>query len=123
MHIRNHCGHIKYQLRLKGTVECANANGRHRTYVEDLEDPDKVLLPSRDLVSIAPGEKKSGGCTPFTLLDYFSLDLGHGPVIESIGKYVARRANCKSGSRSQIPNRVEDTLVEFIQSLSLQSPV
>ena len=41
----------------------------------------------------------------------------------SISKWNTRRVEYWSGSRSQIPNRVEDRLVEFIQLSPLQSPV
>jgi hypothetical protein len=49
-----------------------------------VKDPDKVLLPSSNLVLIAFGEDESINCIPFTLFDDLALDLGHGPAIEKL---------------------------------------
>jgi hypothetical protein len=48
-----------------------------------MKDPDKVLLPSSDLVFIGFGEDESVERIPFTLLDDLPLDLGHGSAIKS----------------------------------------
>jgi hypothetical protein len=47
-----------------------------------VEDPDEVLLPSRNFVLIGFGEDESVERIPFTLLDDLLLDLGHGSAIE-----------------------------------------
>ena len=57
---------------------------------------------------------------PFTLLDDISLDLGQSSTIENVGKRIALRVHCRFGSLSQSSNRIEDRLVELIQSPSLQ---
>jgi hypothetical protein len=46
----------------------------NRTHVEDVKDPDKVLLPSRDLLLVAFREDESRHCIPFTPLDDLLLD-------------------------------------------------
>ena len=79
-----------------------------------MKDPNKVLLPSCNLVLIALRVNESGGCIPFTLLDNLPLNLGHCSAIESIGKRITRRTHCSPDSLSQIPNRIEDGLVEFV---------
>src|SRR5258708_38530729 len=40
-----------------------------------------------------------------------------------IGKWITRHPNHWPGSRSQISNRIQDGLVEFVQSFPLQPPV
>ena len=87
-----------------------------------MKDPDQILLPSSNLVLISAGKDKSGDRIPFTPFDDFPLDLSHGPAIEAsvsgpLGVYL------RSGSRSQISDRTEDGMVEFIQSPPLQSPM
>ena len=57
-------------------------NKTDRTYIEDVKNPGKVLLPRYDLVLIALRAEKSGHRIPFTPFDDFPLDLGHGPVFE-----------------------------------------
>jgi hypothetical protein len=47
-----------------------------------VKNPDKVLLPSRDLILIALGEDESMESIPFALLDDLSLDSVHRSVIE-----------------------------------------
>ena len=54
-----------------------------RTHVKDLKNPKKVLLPSRDLVSITLGEDESHHGIPFTLLDDLLLNLRHGSAVET----------------------------------------
>ena len=51
------------------------------THVEDLRDPDKVLLPGCDLALIVLDEDESGDCTPFPQLCDPPSDLGQGPMI------------------------------------------
>ena len=51
-------------------------------HVEDVKDPDKVLLPSDNLVLISLREDESGDCVPFALLDDLPLDLRHSSVIK-----------------------------------------
>jgi hypothetical protein len=41
----------------------------NETHVENLEDPDQVLLPSRALILVVLGEDESEDRIPFTLLD------------------------------------------------------
>jgi hypothetical protein len=53
----------------------------NRTHVEDVENPDEVLFPSRDLLLIALREDESGHRIPFTLLDDLPLDPGQGSAI------------------------------------------
>jgi hypothetical protein len=55
----------------------------NRTHVEDLKDPNQVLLPTRNLVLIVPGEDELEGCVPFTTLDDLLLHLYQGPAIEA----------------------------------------
>ena len=59
------------------------ANRFNRTYVEDMENPDKILLPRGNLALIALGENESMYRIPFTLLDDLPLDLGQSPIIEN----------------------------------------
>ena len=40
-----------------------------------------------------------------------------------VGKWISRRPHHRSDSRSQISDRVEDRLVEFVQLFPLQSSV
>jgi hypothetical protein len=48
-----------------------------------MKDPDKVLLPSRNLILVALREDEPGERLPFTLLDDPLLDIGHGSAIET----------------------------------------
>ena len=52
------------------------ANKSNLTYVEDVKDPDKILLPRSNLVLITLGEGESMYRIPFALLDDLLLDLG-----------------------------------------------
>jgi hypothetical protein len=66
-----------------------------RTYVEDVKDPDKVLLPSCDLVLIAFGKDESIDRAPFTLLDHLPLHLGQCSAIKlSVSGLLWVRMNC-----------------------------
>ena len=58
-------------------------NGTDRPHVEDMKNPDKILLPSRNLVLIALGEDESVDRVPFPSLAHLPLDRGHGTVIET----------------------------------------
>ena len=62
------------------------ANESNRTYIEDMKDPDKILLPGSNLALIALGESKSMYRIPFTLLDDLLLDLGQSSATKSVGK-------------------------------------
>ena len=68
-------------------------NRCNKTHVEDVEGPNKVLLPSRDIIFITLRMNESGGRIPFTLLDDLPLDLGQGSVIEGISKWTAQRTH------------------------------
>ena len=87
-----------------------------------MKDPHKVLLPSSNLVLIASGEDESVDRAPFTLLDDLPLDLGQSSAIE-ICQWITLRTHCRSASRSQLPNCIEDRLVELVQMSSLQFPI
>jgi hypothetical protein len=54
-----------------------------RTHVEDLKDPDQILLPARNLVLVVLSENESEGRAPFTPLDDLPLHLYQGPAIET----------------------------------------
>jgi hypothetical protein len=58
-------------------------SGIDRTYIEDLKDPHKVLLPTRNLVFVVLGEDESEDCTPFTPLDDLPLHLHQSSAIET----------------------------------------
>ena len=53
------------------------------TYFEDLENPKKVLFPSRNLFLIALGKDEPKDCIPFTLFGDLPLDLHHGSVVDT----------------------------------------
>jgi hypothetical protein len=55
-----------------------------RTAPEDLKGPNKVPLPSRNLVLVALGGDESGHLVPFTPLDDLPLHLYQGSVIETL---------------------------------------
>ena len=116
MDIRNHHIGIDCQLCLKrALLGMWIPNRFNRTYVEDVKDPDKILLPRSNLTLIALGEDESVYHTPFTMLDDLPLDLGQGSATDNVGKCNSRRGNYQSGSRSQLSDRIEDGLVELIQ--------
>jgi hypothetical protein len=75
---------IDCQLRLKGACQVRErpTEPTNRTYVEDVKDPDKVLLPSCDLVLIAFGKDESIDRAPFTLLNHLPLHLGQCSAIK-----------------------------------------
>ena len=75
------------------------ANRLNRTYVEDVKDPDKILLPGSNLTLIALGEDESMYRIPFALIDDLPLDIGQGSMIENVVKYIRRRGHSRSGSR------------------------
>ena len=88
-----------------------------------MKDPDKVLLPSRNLVLVAPRENEPGSCIPFTLLDHLPLDPSHRSAVEMIRKCITQRGHCSFDSRGQISNRIEKGPVEFIRLSPLQFAV
>ena len=94
-----------------------------QTHVEDVKDLHKILLPSSNLVLITFGKDESVDRIPFTLLDNIPLDLGQSSAIENVNKWITLHAHCRSGSRSQPSDGIEDGLVELIQLSSLQFPV
>ena len=95
----------------------------HRTYVEDIKDPGKIPIPRSNLALIALGEDESKYRIPFTLLDNLLLDPGQSTAVENVDEYITSLGNYRSGSRSQLSNRIKDGLVELIQFSSLQFPV
>ena len=94
----------------------------NRAHVEDLKDPDEILLPSRDLILVVLGEDESEDRPPFTPFCDPPLNLRQGPTIERSVNGLLGVFRC-SGSRSQGPNRTEDGLVQFIRPSPLQSLV
>jgi hypothetical protein len=90
------------------------SKGTDRTHIEDLKDPHKVLLPTTNLILVVLGEDESKYCTPFTPLDDLLLHLYQGSAIEtsvsrSLGVHITG-----FDSRIQVPNCIEDGLVDFI---------
>ena len=98
-------------------------NGTDQTHVKDVKNPDKVLVPSSNLVLVAFGEDESVNGIPFTPLDDLPLDLGQSSAIENVSSWVTLGARHRPGSLSELSNRTEDGLVELIQLPSLQLPV
>jgi hypothetical protein len=67
-------------------------NGTNRTHIEDVKDPDKILLPGSNLILIALHEDESGECIPFTPLFNLPLHLGHGPAIWTlVSRFISLR--------------------------------
>ena len=69
----------------------------NKTHIEDVKDPDEVLLPSRNLLFIAFRENELDDRIPFTLLDDLPLDPRQGSAIEtlvsgSLAVYITRLA-------------------------------
>ena len=58
-------------------------DGTYRTYIEDVEDPDKVVPPNGDIFLIALRVEQPGCHIPFTLLDDLPLDLANSPAVET----------------------------------------
>jgi hypothetical protein len=58
----------------------SRANGTH---VEDLKDPEKVLLPTRNLVLIGLRADESGDRIPFALFYDLPLDPSQGSAIHT----------------------------------------
>ena len=79
------------------------------THVEDVKDPDKVLLPSRDLLLVALREYESGHYTALALLDDFFLDPGQSSEIEmSVSRSLAvRTTDLTHEVRSPIASRMD----------------
>jgi hypothetical protein len=89
-----------------------------------VKDPKKFLLPSSYLVLIALREDKSEDYVSFALLAHVPLHLDHGSAVGTlVSGLVARRPHRWSDSRSQISDRIEGGLVEFVQLFPLQSPM
>ena len=63
-------------LRVPNRIDC--------THVKDMKDPDKVLLPSRNLLLVAPREDKSGHSIPLALSDDLLLYPGQSSAIETL---------------------------------------
>jgi hypothetical protein len=63
-------------------VSTKNPSGINRTHIEDLKDPNEILLPTRNLVLVVLGEDESEHSTPFTPLADLLLHFYQGPVIE-----------------------------------------
>jgi hypothetical protein len=88
-----------------------------------VKNPDKVLVPSRDPILVALHEDEPKDYIPFPLLIHLPLHLGHGSAIHGIGKWIARHPHRRPGSRSQIPNCIQDGLSELVQFFPDQPPV
>ena len=89
-----------------------------------MEDPNKVVPPSGDLVLIDLRVKDSGGHISLFLLDDFPLDIGYGSakgasISGSLGVHIVGMAHV----RSQLADRAKDRPAERIQPCSFQSPV
>jgi hypothetical protein len=67
-----------------GAVGIANAQKNQQTHIEDVKDPDKVLLPSRNLVLIALREDESEYCMSFALLRDLPLDPRQGSAVQTL---------------------------------------
>jgi hypothetical protein len=78
---RNHQVGVDCQLGLKGAAKFADANETNCTHIENVKDPDKILLPSSDLFPIVLRENESEYRIPFTLLRDLPLDTRQGSVI------------------------------------------
>ena len=77
----NHDVGIDRQLGLKGELlNRRTPNKTNRAHIEHVKNPDKVLLPTRNLVPIPLRMDKPGEWIPVTLFDHPSLDLGYGPA-------------------------------------------
>jgi hypothetical protein len=85
-----------------------------RTYIEDLKDPHKVLLPTRDLILVVLGEDESEDCTPLTPLDDLPLHLYQGSAIETSVSGSLGVPITGFGSRIQVPDCIKDGLVDFV---------
>jgi hypothetical protein len=88
-----------------------------------MKDPNKILVPGSDLILVALCKDEPEGYIPFPSLVHLPLHLGHGSTIDSIGKWITRHPHRRLGSRSQIPNRIQDGLSELVQLLPDQPPV
>ena len=55
-----------------------------QTYIEDMEDPVEVLLPTSNLFLIGFRVEESRGHVSLTLLDDHFLNRGHSPGIEAL---------------------------------------
>jgi hypothetical protein len=71
-----------------------------------MKDSDKILVPGSDLILVALREDEPEDYIPFTLLIHLPLHIGYGSATDIIGKWITRRSHRRSGSRSQIPNRI-----------------
>jgi hypothetical protein len=81
----------------------------NRTHVEDVEDPHKVLLPSRDLLLVALREDESHHCISFPLLDDLPLHPRHGSAIQPLvsGSLAVRMTGMAHPFRSPIASRMD----------------
>ena len=91
----------------RGLLSLRMSNGPDRTYVEDVENSEKVLLPSRYLLFVALREDESDHRISFTLLDDLLLDLRHGSAIRTLvsGSLTVPIAGLAHPVRSPIPSR------------------
>ena len=115
MDVGNDCVGIGCQLGLEGAAKFVQMfNRTNRTHIKDMKDPLKVLHPSDNLPLIALREDVSEHCISFTLLDDLPLYPRHGSSVEiSVSGRPAMHI-VGLNSRGQIPNRIEDGLVESI---------
>jgi hypothetical protein len=68
----------------KGLLSLRVLDRTNRTYVEDVEDPDKILFPTHNLLLVPLRKHESDYCAPFTLLDDLPLDSRHGSAIQPL---------------------------------------
>ena len=84
-------------------------NRTNYTHIKDVKNPDKVLLPSRDLLLVALREDESGHYTALALLDDFLLDPGQSSEIEMLVSRspVVRTTDLTHEVRSPIASRID----------------
>ena len=58
-----------------------------------MKDPVEARLPSDDRIFVALRVEGSRDHIPLTLLDHLPMDLGNGPAIETLGKWIIQRAH------------------------------
>ena len=70
------CIDCKFGLQVPGQRRSCTNDG---TYIKDVEDSDKIRLPSGDLFHVVLRVEISGNHVPSVLLDDLRLDLCHCP--------------------------------------------
>ena len=87
-----------------------------------MDNPVQIRPPGSDRPIIALRVQTPRDRVSFTSLNDVSLDLGHGPVIESFEK-ITPRTYCWLNLHRQLRNCPEDGLTELIHLSSVHSPV